>query len=208
MNRQPERVDTAARILDIAERLVQVHGFNGVSYADVAAQLQITTAALHYHFPGKAELGEALISRYGQRFGEALVAIEADTEDARARLDAYADLYRGVLRDERMCLCGMLAAEFETLPTSMQKAVVQFFEDNEAWLVRVLTEGREQGTIVFAGSPVGVAQLIVSGLEGAMLIARPFGGVARFEAAARRLLDGLQPVSVERGRRAGRLKSS
>ena len=60
---------TAARILDIAEQLVQVRGFNAFSYADIAAQLKITKAALHYHFAGKAELGEALIARYATRFG-------------------------------------------------------------------------------------------------------------------------------------------
>ena len=46
--------DTATQILDVAERLVQVRGFNGFSYADVAAELNITKAALHYHFAGKA----------------------------------------------------------------------------------------------------------------------------------------------------------
>ena len=56
--------DTASRILDVAERLVQLSGFNGFSYADVAAELRITKASLHYHFAGKAELGEALIARY------------------------------------------------------------------------------------------------------------------------------------------------
>ena len=45
-------------------RLVQVTGFNGFSYADIAAELQLTKAALHYHFAGKAELGEALLARY------------------------------------------------------------------------------------------------------------------------------------------------
>ena len=40
---------TASKILDVAERLVQVRGFNGFSYADIAAELHITKAALHYH---------------------------------------------------------------------------------------------------------------------------------------------------------------
>ena len=57
-------------ILDVAERLVQVRGFNGFSYADIAAELQITKAALHYHFAGKADLGETLIARYADRFME------------------------------------------------------------------------------------------------------------------------------------------
>jgi AcrR family transcriptional regulator len=52
---------TAARILDVAERLVQTRGFNGFSYADVAGELGVTKASLHYRFPGKAERGEALI---------------------------------------------------------------------------------------------------------------------------------------------------
>ena len=55
---------TSERILDIAERLVQTRGFNNFSYADIASELGITTASLHYHFPGKAELGQALITRY------------------------------------------------------------------------------------------------------------------------------------------------
>ena len=68
----PPRGDTAQRILDIAEQLVQVRGFNAFSYADIAAELGITKASLHYHFSGKAELGQALIARYAQRFALAL----------------------------------------------------------------------------------------------------------------------------------------
>ena len=46
-----------------------------------------------------------------------------------------------------MCLCGMLAAEYQTLPEPMRDAVVGFFDDNEAWLERVLEQGREEGTL-------------------------------------------------------------
>ena len=49
---------TAERILDVSERLIQVRGFNAFSYADVAAELDVTKASLHYHFPRKGELGE------------------------------------------------------------------------------------------------------------------------------------------------------
>src|SRR5690349_9020865 len=112
---RPERA-TAERILDTAERLVQLRGFNGFSYADVASELEITKASLHYHFRGKGELGEALIVRYGDRFVDALAEIDAGPGDAQARLRAYTQLYGRVLREHRMCLCGMLAAEYQTLP--------------------------------------------------------------------------------------------
>jgi len=186
--RQDTQTDTASEILDVAERLVQVRGFNGFSYGDVAAELGVTTAALHYHFAGKAELGEALIGRYATRFADALAAIDARGTDAPTKLEAYSRLYLEVLRDERMCLCGMLAADYQTLPDAMREAVVRFFDDNEAWLGRVLRQGQTEGTLRVTGSAEEAAQTIVGGLEGAMLVARPYGDTARFEAAASRLL--------------------
>src|SRR5204862_4471611 len=96
--RQRADADTATRILDVAERLVQIRGFNGFSYADVATELGITKASLHYHFPGKAELGQALIARYAERFTTSLGRIDHDEPDARAKLESYAALYADVLR--------------------------------------------------------------------------------------------------------------
>jgi TetR/AcrR family transcriptional regulator, transcriptional repressor for nem operon len=187
-----ERSDTAHRILDAAEELVQVRGYNAFSYADVAAELRMTKAGLHYHFPGKAELGEALIVRYTTRFSEALAAIDADGADAPAKLDAYARLYADVLRERRMCLCGMLAADYETLPEALRRSVLRFFDDNEQWLARTLESGRREGTLRFAGPACETARMIVGGLEGAMLVARLYGDVARFESAAAAVLAALR----------------
>ena len=175
----------------MAERLVQQRGFNGFSYADVASELGVTKASLHYHFAGKAELGEALISRYAQRFGDALAAVDARETGSPEKLDAYAALYSDVLKTQRMCLCGMLAAEYGTLPQPMQAAVLRFFDENETWLEALLKAGREAGTLEFSGSARETARLIISALEGAMLVARPYGDVSRFQEAARALLAGL-----------------
>jgi TetR/AcrR family transcriptional repressor of nem operon len=188
---QPAVGGTASRILDVAERLVQTRGFNGFSYADVAAELGVSKAALHYHYAGKAELGEALIRRYAARFTDGLSRLDRSPIDAPAKLEAYAGVYADVLRDGRMCLCGMLAAEYRTLPDPMREAVVRFFEDNEAWLEAVLERGKADGQLRYEGSAREVAEAIVSGLEGAMLVARPHDDVSRFEHAAARLLEGL-----------------
>jgi TetR/AcrR family transcriptional repressor of nem operon len=188
--RRSETSDTASRILDIGERLVQIRGFNGFSYADVASELAITKAGLHYHFPGKAELGQALIDRYARRFTEALAEIDASIPDAPGKLNAYAGLYADVLRGHRMCLCGMLAAEYQTLPDPMRAAVITFIDANEAWVEQVLSEGQRAGSIALTGPVSDAARLIVSGLEGAMLVARPYGDLARFDTAAEGLLAG------------------
>jgi TetR/AcrR family transcriptional repressor of nem operon len=190
---QVDRTDTANQILDVAEQLVQIRGFNAFSYADVAGELGLTNAALHYHFPSKSELGEALVTRYAIRFVGVLAEIDESLADPLRKLDAYVELYAGVLRRQRMCLCGMLAAEYETLSEGMRDAVTLFFEKNEKWLAGVLQQGREDGTLSFAGSPLDEARSIVSSLEGAMLIARSFGDNKRFQSAASHLLTALRP---------------
>jgi TetR/AcrR family transcriptional repressor of nem operon len=192
-----DEAGTASRILDVAERLVQTCGFNGFSYADIAAELQISKAALHYHFAGKAALGEALVARYADRFLGALAGLDHADGTARAKLDSYVGLYLQVLLDRRMCLCGMLAAEYQTLPPPMQDAVIGFFDQNETWLANVLDQGRADGSLDFAGSARDTARMIVASLEGAMLVARPYGEITRFQAAAATLLAGLTPAAGE-----------
>jgi TetR/AcrR family transcriptional regulator, transcriptional repressor for nem operon len=200
---------TAARILDAAEVVVQVRGFNGFSYADIAAELGITKAALHYHFAGKADLGEALITRYAMRFAQALAGIDALGGTARAKLAAYAGLYLQVLSERRMCLCGMLAAEYQTLPQPMRDAVTSFFDQSESWLEETLGQGQQDGSLHFAGSPRDAARMIISGLEGAMLIARSYDDVGRFRAAADSMLASLTttPVRVAPGQHTASRKA-
>jgi TetR/AcrR family transcriptional repressor of nem operon len=186
-----EGASTAAQILDVAERLVQERGFNGFSYADIAAELGVTKAALHYHFASKSDLGDALIERYAERFFAALTSVEGDDIDAVDKLRAYAKLYTDVFRNDRMCLCGMLAADYATLPDPMRTRVVRFFDDNEVWLTTVLEEGREKGTIRFEGSARPVARTLIGGLEGAMLVARPYRDIERFRDTVELLIAGL-----------------
>jgi TetR/AcrR family transcriptional repressor of nem operon len=183
---------TAERVLDAAQRLVQSRGFNGFSYADIAEELGIRKASLHYHFPTKDLLGRALMARYRERFRGALEGIEGATSDARERLRRYAKLYLSVLRNEgRMCLCGMLAADFTTLARPLRNEVRAFFDDNEAWLAKVLEAGRKSGALAFKGPPAARAVVLVSGLEGAMLVARSTRGARRFEETARGLLEAV-----------------
>jgi TetR/AcrR family transcriptional repressor of nem operon len=191
MPRGSATADTSQRILDIAERLVQTRGFNGFSYADIASALTLTKASLHYHFPTKAELGTRLIERYEAGFLKALEEIDRTTPDARDKLRRYAKIYADVLRNNRMCLCGMLAAEYATLPKPMKEEMRHFFDENERWLVVVLEAGRASGSLRFTGSALDVARALVGSLEGAMMIARSYGEVARLETVADRLIAEL-----------------
>jgi TetR/AcrR family transcriptional repressor of nem operon len=191
MARAGQNIDSAQRILDVAERLVQTRGFNGFSYADIAEALDVTKASLHYHFPSKADLGRRLIERYEQTFLDLLKGIDTTGAPPRDKLKRYARIYADVLRDNRMCLCGMLASDYATLPKAMKEEVRHFFDVNEQWLAGVLEHGRKGGSLEFKGSTLELARVIVGSLEGAMMLARSYGEPARFETAAERLIASL-----------------
>jgi TetR/AcrR family transcriptional regulator, transcriptional repressor for nem operon len=180
-------------MLDIAEQLAQTRGFNGFSYADIALELGVTNASVHYHFRSKAILGVALIDRYAARFSAALAVIDVSGSSPLAMLDEYIALYRTVLAGERMCLCGILAAELQTLPPPMRAAILTFFDENERWLARVLSAGIEDGSVRITGRVSEVAASILGSLEGAMLVARAHEDVSRFDLAAGWLVAGLAP---------------
>ena len=186
----------ATAILDVAEQLAQTRGYNGFSFADIAAPLGVTKASLHYHFASKAELGRALIERYRSSFGAALQGFDLQAKPPLEKLRQYVALYNSVLNDERMCLCGMLAAEQATLPAPMCEGLRLFFDDNEAWLTAVLERGLADRSFLFRESAQQRARIIVAALEGAMLVARAYGEPGRFKAAAAFVLADLVASSA------------
>ena len=192
VHEQQQPSAAASAILDAAERLAQTRGYNGFSYADIAAQLGVTKAALHYHFASKAALGSALIARYHKSFGAALVQIDSKTRQPRKKLQQYVELYNSVLSNDRMCLCGMLVAEYATLPRPMQQGLKLFFNTNETWLAEVLADGARAGAFHFKESAQARAQLLLGALEGAMLAARSYGNPRGFQSAAAAALADLR----------------
>jgi TetR/AcrR family transcriptional repressor of nem operon len=183
--------DTSQRILDVAEHLVQTRGYNGFSYADIAAALEVTKASLHYHFPAKADLGARLIERYERNFAMALESIDRKAKKPRDKLRRYVAIYEAVLRQDRMCLCGMLAAEFGTLPDAMRTEMRRFFDENERWLAGVLEHGKKERALKFSGRAVEVARALMDTLEGAMMISRTYGDATRFRSVSVRALKEL-----------------
>lgn len=187
-------VDAQTRILDAAERLCQTRGFNGFSFRDLAEIVGIRSASIHYHFATKADLGKALIIRYRHKLEAAMEQIERKAPRAAGRLGRFVTMLREMLRDEnRACLCGMLAADAETVSEDMRVELRRFFEGCEQWLARQLADGRKAGELAFSGSPAAVAQTLLSAIEGAMITSRAYGDDRRLAETARWLFSQLAP---------------
>lgn len=58
-----EKQDTKSRILDVAEKLFGLNGFEATSLRDITAGAQVNLAAVNYHFQSKDSLIDAVIAR-------------------------------------------------------------------------------------------------------------------------------------------------
>jgi len=124
-------MDSATKILDIAERRMRLAGYNAVSYRDIAAEMGIKSASLHYHFPKKEDMGAALVRRYSEVFQDRLTEKTNQQTDPQEKLAAFVDIYRHAMRQQGLvCLCAVLGAEASGLPERVTKEVKTFFETN------------------------------------------------------------------------------
>ena len=164
---------TAEKILDAAEGLLQQRGYNGYSFDDVALLVGIKKPSIYHHFATKAELACVVAQRYTHRFRAALLDIEGSHARAPERLAGYVALFeKTFVQDQRLCVCGMLGAEAQSLPPDVIAEVRRFFEANLVWLTQVMVEGQSQGLIRPLPEASVLAEAFLCALEGAMVVGR------------------------------------
>lgn len=80
------RGDTRQRILDSALHLFAERGYAGTSIRDIAEELEVTKAAVHYHFPSKEQMVQALLEPFVGRFTALVDSLAPGPVDARELL--------------------------------------------------------------------------------------------------------------------------
>lgn len=170
------------RILEAAEARLRSDGYGAVSFRDLANDVGVKSASVHYHFPRKEDLGVAVVVAYTEKVLDVLgVAMQAKTP--HDRLAGYIGVFRHALVQENaICLCAMLGAEAKGLPEQVTEAVRIFFQVNIEWLDEALADA--------ADKPKSTE--IIAALEGAMLLANTMGSIDMFEDVASGLLTRVE----------------
>jgi TetR/AcrR family transcriptional repressor of nem operon len=170
--------NTKERIMEAARLTVQDLGYSGLSFRELAKDVGIKSASIHYYFATKGELGAALANRYTAHYAEYFDGLLAQGLDPEMCLSRYTDVFADTLRNEnRMCLAGILSAERNELPDDVRTEVVKWGEMNEQWIARVLT-------MLKSGKPEAIprrARAIFAAVQGAQLIAHSRGDVSVYE---------------------------
>lgn len=175
--------NTSEQIIDTAHALIQRRGFHGFSFQDIADRIGIKKASIYYHHPAKAALGREIIARYRRRMMEIMTAIDEDKSITYWQgLDLYLEpIVRVSEEGNKACICGILGGEYVDLPEEMRAEVSGFFHEHQKWLTRLLERGRKAGEFNFAGAPAKWAMLMLSAIQGALLIDRTNDDANQFD---------------------------
>lgn len=157
--------DTKAKILEVAAGFTQQRGFGGFSYLDLADEIGIKAASIHYYFKSKDDLAIALVEYTHKLHNENFENMQASIVHPRDRLKAVIEHFQNYVVERKFCLCGMLVAELNSVSETVSKRLDSYFNDFQAWLAR---QFKEMGH----SDCDDKAMSFLSALEGALILAR------------------------------------
>ncbi|WP_420860591.1 TetR/AcrR family transcriptional regulator [Algirhabdus cladophorae] len=185
-------LDTRTTLLDAAEHAARRRGYDGFSYGDLAQQIGIRKASVHYHFPNKSVLATTLVQRYFERFLRATEGFKAQHASAAGRLNATIDHYRAALEGgDCLCLCVAFSSGRDSLPPDAMDQVTSLRQAILEWLEAVFELAHLDGSIANLGDAGCEAQATLALLEGAQLAARAQNNLVPFDRAVQLLQDRL-----------------
>jgi len=177
-------MSTTEKLLDAAEYRMRRGGYNCVSFRDLASDTQIKSSSVHYHYPKKEDLGLALVERYSTQFNDSLSAQTKNAKTTKDYLKAYQEVIRAALiKDDAICLCGLLGAEGAGLPEIVQERVQEFFNENINWLISILPSDMSQA------KKLSTANTLLAGHQGAMMLAKNMQDNKIFDDITNQLLE-------------------
>lgn len=169
----PRQTNTREQIVSRGRDLLQCCGYDGFSYRDISNPLGIKNAAIHYHFPCKADLGEAILEEW-------LADIKQQIRHAREKgyspQQQLEEFFRQSLAEAadgwKVCPFGALSINHEQLPDSMQDLMMDIRITVHEWLAANLKAGREDGSVHFKGCPEAKALEMAAAIQGARQISK------------------------------------
>ncbi|BBJ41603.1 TetR family transcriptional regulator [Streptomyces antimycoticus] len=145
----PAALPDSGRPLQIVRetvRLIAERGFHAVRVADIAAACDTSTATIHYHFPGRAELLEAAVRWCMDEDTARRAARTATADDAREELRQLIALQAPYTeRQRQQWLVWMDLWAEAARSTAIGRLHADFYQQWRQTVAEVIRRGIEQG---------------------------------------------------------------
>ena len=168
---------TRDQILNAASRLIHVQGYQSTSLDEVLRESGVGKGNFYYYFKSKEDLGYAIIDRITRTFverglGPAFTETDADPV---GQLRAFFDRVLESLRQRNCvggCAMGNLASELSDVHEGFRLRLAGIFDIYRDHLAEVIRRGQVSGRLRVDADAARIAQFLVAGLEGAILLSK------------------------------------
>lgn len=181
----PGKVPMRDEIKRVATRLLMLRGYRGVSYGDIAQELEITTTNIHYHFGPKARLVATVMHDYVEQVGGRYRGIWTAAGAGLARKveatvtfnrEAFTRLNPKGDEGNSWSLITRLSAEGEALDDLMRERILAFRRDIQASAIVGLEQAVAEGELRPQAPCQQLGRLMASCFLYAVHISRDSGG--------------------------------
>lgn len=185
--------DTKTALLESAQDLIQRVGVNAMSYNDLSNTVGIRKASIHYHFPKKDDLIEALLVRCGDVYVDAYRAVARSDASIPEKLEAVVGIFEDSLKKGKICTVGMLSVESVTLNEDSQKVLEATIGRCVAMIESIFIQGVADGVFPQTMNTHSAAYAFHDFLFGTQIVARSLKDTEHFRRGAAMYLDMLLP---------------
>jgi TetR/AcrR family transcriptional repressor of nem operon len=162
------------QVLAKAAGLFNRQGFRATSISDLLAATGVKKGSLYFHFPGKRELGLAVLTRARGGFIKFLQhALQGST--AWERLEGFFDAALAKHRKCNFvggCLWGNTALEMADEDPKYSRLVADVFEEWIALIETVIADGQRAGEMRTDLPARALARHVVATVEGGIMLSR------------------------------------
>lgn len=194
--RSAKAAATRDQILDAAARLIHLRGYHGTSLDDVLRESGVGKGNFYYYFKSKEDLGYAIIDRIRRAFIErGLGPAFADADaDPVGQLHAFFDRVLDSQRQRNCvggCAMGNLASELSDVHEGFRQQLAGIFDVYRDHLADAIRRGQRSGRLRWDADAARVAQFLVAGLEGAILLGKVTRDITVIERCVEELKEHL-----------------
>lgn len=174
--RVPRGTRTKEQILEAAYRLVHRQGFNNTSLDDILRESGVGKGIFYHHFRSKNELGYAILDRLALSSSERL-AREVFGRDADP-LTQISHLFDIIISSQREAGCvggcpvGNLALEMSDIDDGFRQRIAEILNNWRNQVAEAIRRAQESGQLARKMQGEKLADFIIAGIEGAILLTK------------------------------------
>ncbi len=168
--------NTKEQILQVACRLIHLQGFNNTSLDDILRESGVGKGNFYYHFKSKDDLGHAVLDRLAL-WTEEHIGPEVFRGDGNpiTELFGFFDLIVEMQRETGCvggCPLGNLAIELSDIHDGFRRRIDAILATWRNQIAGAITRGQTKGELARDVQPERLAEFIIAGIEGGILLAK------------------------------------